>query len=62
VVKKSIGLIMFAITRVNKKDKERILETCRDLNVAHDQWYRICLKWSVTTLPSKTREVVETNE
>lgn len=33
VVKKSIGLIMFAITRVSEKDKQRILETCRDQNV-----------------------------
>ena len=33
VAKKSIGLILFAITKVSKTDRDRILETCRELPV-----------------------------
>ena len=61
VVKKSIGLIMFAITRVNKKDKERILETCRDLNVRMIMVPDL-LKVVRDYITQQTREVVETNE
>ena len=34
VAKKSIGLILFAITKVSKTDRDRILETCRSCRCA----------------------------
>jgi len=33
VSEKSVGLVMFAINRISKKDRERILKTCADLKV-----------------------------
>ncbi len=33
VNEKSVGLVMFAINRISKKDRERILKTCADLKV-----------------------------
>ena len=33
VAKKSIGLILFAITKVSRKDRDRILDTCKELPV-----------------------------
>ena len=33
VAKKSIGLILFAITKVSSKERDRILDTCRELPV-----------------------------
>lgn len=61
VVKKSIGLVMFAITRVTKKERERILATCRDLDV------RLILVPDLLKVVSdyitkQTREVVQANE
>ena len=61
VVKKSIGLIMFAITRVTKKEKERILETCRDLNVRVIMVPDL-LKVVSDYITRQTREVVQTDE
>ncbi len=61
VVKKSIGLVMFAITRVTKKERERILATCRDLDV------RLILVPDLLKVVSdyitkQTREVMQANE
>ena len=61
VVKKSVGLIMFAITRVSKKDKERILETCKDLNV-HMIMVPDLLNVVSDYILKQTREVVATDE
>ena len=61
VVKKSIGLIMFAITRVTKKEKERILEICRDLNVRLIMVPDL-LKVVSDYITRQTREVVQADE
>lgn len=61
VVKKSIGLIMFAITRVTTKEKERILKTCHELNVRVIMVPDL-LKVVSNYITRQTREVVETNE
>lgn len=60
VAKKSIGLILFAITRVNSKERERILNTCKDLQV------RVVLipdllKVVSDYLRKQTREVAESD-
>ncbi len=60
VVKKSIGLILFAITRVSTKERDRILNTCKDLPV------RVVLipdllKVVNDYLSKQTREVTETH-
>ncbi len=61
VAKKSIGLILFAITKVSKKDRDRILDTCKELPV------RVILipdllKVVSDYLTKQTREVIETHE
>ncbi len=61
VVKKSIGLVMFAITRVTKKEKDRILETCRDLNVRLIMVPDL-LKVVSDYITRQTREVVQADE
>jgi lipopolysaccharide/colanic/teichoic acid biosynthesis glycosyltransferase len=61
VVKKSIGLIMFAITRVTKKDKERILKTCQELNVRIIMVPDL-LKVVSDYITRQTREVFEPDE
>lgn len=60
VVKKSIGLVMFAITRVNKKDRERILDTCKDLNVRMIMVPDL-LKVVGDYITKQTREVMQTD-
>ncbi len=60
VAKKSIGLILFAITRLSKKESDRILDTCKDLPV------RVVLipdllKVVNDYLSKQTREVTESN-
>lgn len=61
VVQKSIGLIMFAITRVTAKEKDRILKTCHDLNVRLIMVPDL-LKVVSEYITRQTREVVESNE
>ena len=60
VVKKSIGLVMFAITRVSKKDRERILETCNSLNVRMIMVPDL-LKVVSDYITRQTREVMQTD-
>ena len=60
VVKKSIGLIMFAITRVDKKDRERILNMCKDLNVRMIMVPDL-LKVVSDYITKQTREVAQTD-
>jgi FlaA1/EpsC-like NDP-sugar epimerase len=61
VVKKSIGLIMFAITRVTKKDRDRILEICRELNIRVIMVPDL-LKVVSDYITRQTREVIPADE
>lgn len=61
VVKKSVGLVIFAITRITKKDRERILATCRDLNVRMIMLPDL-LNVVSDYITQQTREVVQANE
>jgi lipopolysaccharide/colanic/teichoic acid biosynthesis glycosyltransferase len=61
VVKKSIGLIMFAITRVTSKEKDRILKTCQEMNVRLIMVPDL-LKVVSDYITRQTREVIPADE
>lgn len=61
VAKNSVGLIMFAITRVSGKDRDRILETCKDLGVRMIMIPDL-LKVVSDYISKQVREGMQTNE
>lgn len=61
VTKNGVGLIIFAITRVSRGDRDRILETCKDLGVRMIMIPDL-LKVVSDYISKQAREGIQTNE